>query len=190
MHFIPWLTGSEWHCIFLFTMVTFIPWPTDCKWHCIFPYHEVLLHFTPWPTESEQNCIFSLLHSLIASHHMAISLWVALPMQSRCFSFHGQQGVSNIAFVFNAVSLHFISWSPDCEWHFSLPCSQCHCISSHDHRLWVTLHSLCSLIAFHPQDVSGTAVVFLYLAVSFSGCYKQFVSDISSAFSWSPSHYI
>ena len=154
----------------------------------------VSLHFIPWPTGSEWHCIcVSLPCSLIAFHPTTNRQWVTLhlcffTMQSHCISSHDQQTVSDTAFVFlyHAVSLHFIPWPKECEWHcicFSLPCRL---IAFHPmtNSQWVTLDLFLFTMQSHcisshdQQDVSDTAFVFLYHAVWLHFIHdQQLVSD-------------
>ncbi len=138
LSFIPWPTGSEWHCIIFFTMQShcfLFTWPTVCEWHSIlffticmqshcvsfhgqqgvsgtafFLYHAVSLNFIPQPIVCESHFIFFFI------------------MQSHCISIHGQQRVRTLHFF---LTLHFCS----------LPCTP---IGFHPmtNRQWVALHFL------------------------------------------------
>ena len=161
LHFIPWPTVGEWHCFFSFPCHNLIALHlmTNRKWVTLFfpLYHQshcissndqqyasdtafsLLCGLIAWPTVCEWHCLF-LFVMLIASHFMTNRKWVTLPFSLPCslISCHPITNRLWEMFLFllhYAVSLHFIPWSTESEWHcmffFTM---QPHCISCHDQQ--------------------------------------------------------
>ena len=157
---------SDTAFVFLYHAVSlhFIPWPTVCEWHCIcfsLPCSLISFH----PMTNSMWVTLDLFFFAMQSHCMTNREWVTLhlfvfTMHSHGISSHDQQLVSDTAFVFiyHAVSLHVIPCPIGSEWHcicFSLPSSliALHSIPWPTGCEWhyICFSLPCILITFHPM---------------------------------------